>query len=192
MGSYHRALLSEPALLPGMHAVDALLVRLKECLGRTWDELLHEQVHRRGQVGFRTMGSLDDSWDAVLSTLISAADAAWRAAKVRAMPLHVQQPVCSEMPLAPPSSSSGSSRSGAEDDDNAVKVVRDRSLDELTEITCKTHKCFATRSQQSAALGKQGSVLAVRRTGGFLVACSPNGIILGVESLAGFANSASM
>ena len=70
-----------------------------------------------------------------------------------------------------------------------MAVVVDASLAELKEIKCKTHKCYrearSTLRQQPSPTLMDSATLAVRRTGGFLVACTPSGYIADVQEFFG-------
>ena len=74
-------LLSRKLLADPVHFVQTTM----HMTARTVDDLLHVQVQRVGQEGFRVLRTAKEDWDAVQSTLIAVADAARRAANDRAV-----------------------------------------------------------------------------------------------------------
>ena len=159
----HAALLREPVELPqkSQHS-DRVRVRRMECLGRGLHELIRVDVSSAGDGRSTRVIPTSESWTALQSTLVRAAsDEALR---------HRAQDASAEGPENP-----------ILDD-----IADDTPLLELAEVACKTHKTFA----KTEDVAKKGHKLAMRRTGGFLVACTPTGTIddlvefFGAESLA--------
>ncbi|CAK0789924.1 unnamed protein product, partial [Prorocentrum cordatum] len=245
--------LEKPVPFEGAKDADAFLVRRRECLGGTLDDVLCVTSQRQGVGAVRVVDDIEGCWDAVQSTLARrAADAAKDAAESRASegapdklkaklprfrlrkrkaplgpPVARPGPPADEAPQefafaapvqslparperkrrlpaglrtyascgdgARPSASRGDGSAGRAAHATAAQPAQpvdpaaalpavDASLRELEQISCKTHKSFAKGGKRGKL---ESASLAVRRTGGFLVACSPSGHIIDVEEFFG-------
>ncbi|CAK0793093.1 unnamed protein product [Prorocentrum cordatum] len=210
--TYHARLLEKPVPFEGAKDADVFLVRRRECLGGTLDDVLCVTSQRQGVGAVRVVDDIEGCWDAAQSTLVRrAADAAKDAAESRASEgapdkLKAKLPRPQKKRRLPaglrtsascgdgarPSASRGDGDAGRAAHATAAQPAQpvdpaaalpavDASLRELEQISCKTHKSFAKGGKRGKL---ESASLGVRRTGGFLVACSPSGRIIGVESLA--------
>ncbi|CAK0904465.1 unnamed protein product, partial [Prorocentrum cordatum] len=206
-------LLEKPVPFEGAKDAGVFLVRRRECLGGALDDVLCATSQRQGVGAVRVVDDIEGCWGAAQSTLVRrAADAAKDAAESRASEgapdkLKAKLPQPQKKRRLPAGLRTAASRgdgarsSASRGDGSAGRAARataaqpaqpvdpaeappavDASLRELEQISCNTHKSFAKGGKRGKL---ESASLAVRRTGGFLVACSPSGHIIDVEEFFG-------